>query len=140
MHGGATLATAKVLADVGFRHSADFPAAIEMFEALPSESSFGLIAENQVSLGQRRVPAEVPGLAYFEVTQQVRRYVRSKWNGHQRIEKLFGVFEVRIDSRQIEKSELGKLAEQREVGFEMVHEFSEVCLGTVEVGKRQHGR
>src|SRR5437899_3145814 len=83
---------------------------------------FGLIAENQVSFSQRRVPAEVPGLADLEVAQKVRRYVRSERNGHQRIEKLFGVFEVRIDSGQIEKSELGKLPKEREVGFEMVHE------------------
>src|SRR5216684_2423078 len=136
MRGGLAVATAKVLADVGFCYSSDFPSAIEMFEALPGESGLGLITENQVSLGQRRVPAEVPGLADLEVAQEVRRYVRSEWNGHERIEKFFGVFEVRIDSRQIEKSELGKLSEQREVGFEMVHEFSEVCLGTVEVGKR----
>src|SRR5208282_6784924 len=70
---------------------------------------------------------------------EVRRCVRSQRNGHQRIEKLFGVFEVRIDSRQIEKSELGKLPKEREVGFEMVHEFSEVRLRPVEVGKRHHG-
>ena len=80
MHGGVTVATAKVLANVGFGHASDFPSAIEMFEALPGESRFGLIAENQVGLGQRRVPAEVPGLADLEVTQQVRRYVRSEWN------------------------------------------------------------
>ena len=123
MHGGVTLATAKVLADIGFGHASDFPSAIEMFEAWPGESGFGLITENQVRLGQRCVPAEVPGLADLEVAQQVRRYVRSERNGHQRIEKFFGVFEVRIDSRQIEKSELGKLPKQREVGFEMVHEF-----------------
>ena len=128
MHGGVAIATAKVLADVALGHSSDFPSAIEMFEALPGKSGFGLIAENQVSLGQRRVPAEVPGLANLEVAEQVRRYVRSERNRHQRIEKFFGLFEVRIDSRQIEKSELGKLPEEREVGFEMVHEFREVCL------------
>lgn len=134
------LATSKVMANVGFGHSSDFPSAIEMFEALPGESRFGLITENQVSLGQRGVPAEVPALADLEVTQQVRRYVRSEWNAHQRIEKLFRVFEVGIDSRQIEKSELGKLPKQREVDFEMVHEFSEVCFGPVDIGKRHHGR
>ena len=56
------------------------------------------------------------------------------------LKSCFGVFEVRIDPRQIEKSELGKLPKQREVGFEMVHEFSEVCLRPVEIGKRHHGR
>src|SRR5260370_31401266 len=105
MHGDLTLATAKVLADIGFGHSSDFPSAIKMFEASPGESSFGLIAENQVSLGERRVPAQVPGLADLEVTQQICRNVRSERNGHERIEKFVGLFEVRIDSRQIEKSE-----------------------------------
>src|SRR5207249_10526685 len=62
-HSGVTLATAKVQADIGLGHSADFPSAIEMFEALPSESGFSLIAENQISLGERGVSAEVPGLA-----------------------------------------------------------------------------
>ena len=47
---------------------------------------------------------------------------------------------MRFDSRQIENSELRELPKEWEVGFEMVHEFSEVCLGTVEVGKCQHGR
>src|SRR5467141_5174110 len=99
-----------------------------MFEARASESAFGLIAENQVSLGERRVPAEVPRLADLEVAQQVRRNVGSERNGHQRIEKLFGLFKVGIDSRQIEKTERGKLPKEREVGFEMVHERSEICL------------
>ena len=72
MHSGVTLATAKVQADIGLGHSADFPSAIEMFEALPGESGLGLITENQVGLGQRRVPAEVPGLADLEVSEQVR--------------------------------------------------------------------
>src|SRR5713226_3523633 len=106
--------------NIGFRHSSDFPAAIEMFEALPGESSFGLIAENQVSLGERRVPAQIPGLTDLEVAQQVCRYVRAERNGHQRIEKFFGLIEVRIDSGQIEKSELRKLPKEREVSFEMV--------------------
>ena len=72
MHGGVAIAAAKLLADVGFGHSSDFPSAIEMFEALPGESGLGLITENQVGLGQRRVPAEVPGLADLEVSEQVR--------------------------------------------------------------------
>src|SRR5271165_6733591 len=140
MYGDATLATSKVMGDVGFGHSSDFPAAIEMFEALPGESSFGLIAENQVSLGQRCVPTEIPGLADLEITQEIRRYIRSEWHGHQRIEKLCGVFEVRIDPRQIEKSEGGKLPKQREVGFEMVHKRGEVCVRSVKKGKRHHRR
>ena len=140
VHGRWALATAKVMADVGFGYSSDFPSAIEVFEALPGESSFGLIAENQVSLSQRRVSAEIPGLADVEVTQEVRRCVRSERNGHERIEKLFGVVEVRIGSRQIEKSKLGQLPKEREVGFEMVHEVSEISLCAVEVGKRHHGR
>ena len=47
---------------------------------------------------------------------------------------------MRIDSRQIEKSELRKLPKQREVGFEMVHKFREVCLLPLEVGERHHRR
>src|SRR5260370_31066845 len=128
MDGRVAIATAKLLANVGLAHSPDFPSTIEMLEALTAKSGFGLIAENQVSFSQRRVSAEVPGLANSEVAQKVGRYVRSERNGHQRIEKLFGVFEVRIDSGQIEKSELGKLPKESEVGFEMVHEFSEVCF------------
>ena len=54
------------------------------------------------------------------------------------MEKFFGLIEVRVDSRQIEKSERGKLPEEREIGFEMVYEFGEVCLGPVDVGKCNH--
>lgn len=140
MRDGGTHATAKVLADVGFGHSSDFPSAIEMLEALTGESGLGLVAKNQICLGQRGVPAEVPGLADLKVAQQVRRYVRSERNGHQRIEHFFSLFEVGIDSRQIKKSERGELSKQGEVRFEMVHEFSEACLWPWEVGKRHRRR
>jgi hypothetical protein len=110
MRDGGTHATAKVLADIEFGDSSDFPSAVEMIEVLPGESGFGPIAKNQIRLGQRGVPAEVPGLADLELAQQVRGYVRSERNGHQRIEKFFSLFEVGIDSRQVKKSERGKLS------------------------------
>jgi len=138
MRDGGTHATAKVLTDIEFGNSSDFPSAVEMFEVLPGESGFGLIAKNQIGLGQRAVPAEVPGLADLKVAQQVRGYVRSERNCHQRIEKFFSLFEVGIDSRQVKKPERGEMSKQREVGFKMVHEFSEACLWPREVGKRHH--
>ena len=110
MRDGGTHATAKVLADIEFGDSADFPSAVEMIEVLPGESGFGPIAKNQIRLGQRGVPAEVPGLADLELAQQVRGYIRSERNGHQRIEKFFSLFEVGIDSRQVKKSERAKLS------------------------------
>src|SRR6266851_4836978 len=43
---------------------------------------------------------------------------------------------MRIDSRQIEKSELGELPKQRQVSLEMVHKFREACLCPLEIGER----
>jgi hypothetical protein len=42
-----------------------------MFETLPDKTGFGLIAENQVGLGQRRVPTEILDLADLEISEQV---------------------------------------------------------------------
>ena len=75
MRNDMVVVTAEIVADVGIRHSSNLPSAIEMLEALPRESSLGLIAENQVGLGQRRVPAQVPGLADLEVAEHVQRHV-----------------------------------------------------------------
>ena len=80
------IAAAKVLSDIGLGDSSGFPSAIKMLEALPGKSGFGLIAKNQISLGQRRVAREVPGLANLEVAEQVCRDVRSEWNRHEGIE------------------------------------------------------
>ena len=70
-----------------------------MLEALPLESSFGLVPENQVRLGQRRVPAKIPSLADLEVAEKFLRYVRADWNRHQGIEQFLGLFEVTIELR-----------------------------------------
>ena len=86
MHGRVAIAAAKVPADVGLGHSFGFPSAIKMLEALTAKSGFGLIAENQVDLGQRCIAAEVPGLANLEVPEEVSRYVRAKRNRDERIE------------------------------------------------------
>ena len=81
-----TIASAKIPADVGLGHSSGFPSAIKMLEALTGKSGFGLIAKNQISLGQRRIAREVPGLANLEVPDEVSRYVRPKRNRHEGIE------------------------------------------------------
>jgi hypothetical protein len=44
--------TTKLLEDVGFAHSSDFPSAIEMIEALSGELGLGLISEYQISLSE----------------------------------------------------------------------------------------
>ena len=140
MHGGVATAIAKLLADVGIAHSSDLPSPIEMLEALPDESALGLIPENQVGVGHRPVLAEVPGFADLEVTQEVCLYVASEWDGHMRVEQFLGLFEVGIESRQVEKSELGELPKERAVGFEVVRKSREVCLLPLEVGERHHRR
>lgn len=47
-----------------------------MLEARPLESGFGLVPENQVRLGQKRVTAKIPSLADLEVAEKFLRYVR----------------------------------------------------------------
>ena len=58
MYDGLSIACAELLADVVLSYSAKLPSAIEMFEALPSESDLGLITINQVNFGDGRVPAD----------------------------------------------------------------------------------
>ena len=86
MDGRVAIVTAKVPADVGLPYSSGFPTAIKMLEALTAKAGFGLIAENQVNLGQRCITAEVPSLANLEVPDEVCRYVRPKRNRDERIE------------------------------------------------------
>ena len=140
MNGRVAIAAAEVLADVGLSHLSGFPSAIKMLEALPGKSRFGLIAEYQVSFTQGSVPAEIPGLANLEVPDQVYRYVRPKGNRDERIEQLPGLFEMGIESRQIEKSEFRKLSEERQIQFEMAHKSREVRFLPLEVGKRHYSR
>src|SRR5690348_15803475 len=45
---------------------------------------------------------------------------------------------MRIESRQIDESELGELPKQREVRLQMVHKLREACLWPLEVCKRHH--
>src|SRR5260370_35616094 len=70
MDGRVAIASAKLLANVGLAHSPDFPSTIEMLEALTAKSGFGLIAENQVGLGERCVAARAPG---FGISEEPRR-------------------------------------------------------------------
>ena len=51
MRGDRVVGLAELLADVVLGHAARFPSAIQMFEPFPDESRFGLITENQISLG-----------------------------------------------------------------------------------------
>src|SRR5947209_16208809 len=81
MHGDSVIGPAKLLEDVGLSDAPCLPSAIQMFE-----SRLGPITENQVTLSHRCVPPEVPRLADFEVSAELRGYVRRDWNCHNGIE------------------------------------------------------
>src|SRR5215467_3596914 len=47
---------------------------------------------------------------------------------------------MRIESRQVDESELGELPKQRKVGLQMMDKFGEACLRSLDVGERHHRR
>jgi len=86
MDGDRMVSSSELLADVVLDYSARFPSAIEMFEPFPDESGLGLITEDKVALGHRRVLLEVPSLADLEVATEFPGYVRPQRDGHSGIE------------------------------------------------------
>src|SRR5437879_10622107 len=70
MDGDGMVGSAELLTDVRLGYSARFPSAIEMFELFPGKSGLGLITEDKVAIGHRRVPLEVPRLADLEVSAE----------------------------------------------------------------------
>jgi hypothetical protein len=53
MSGDGMAGSAKLLPDVVLSHAACFPSAIEMFKPLADEPSLGLVAENEIGVGDR---------------------------------------------------------------------------------------
>src|SRR5260370_2205208 len=128
----------ELLWNVVILYPPNLPCAIEMFETRRSESLLGLIAKDKIGFSDLAVLVLVPAPANREIPQKVVRRVRAEWNGHDGVEEFARFLEVRIRAGKVEKPEFGKLAEERQIRFEVPHEFAQIRFGRLDVRKRDH--
>lgn len=116
------------VADVRLCHSPGLPSSIQVLELVSCEPPLGFIAEDQVGFGERRVLFQVPTPANLEVPDDVFCRVRLERNRDQRLKQFLRPFEVGIYASDIQEPELGKVAEEWQIGFEVVSERGDACL------------
>ena len=138
MHRVMEAISAELLTDVRLCHSRGLPSAIQVLESVSGEPSLGVISENQITFGQGGVLLEIPSLANLEVPQDVLRRVGLERNCDEGVEQFLCLFEVGICPSEVQESELGKLPEERQVGFQVMNKIGQACLGPLKVCERHH--
>src|ERR1700730_7969231 len=125
-------ASRELAANLRFGQASRLPCPIEMFKALAGKSLLGQVPENQVVFRERSIFVEIPCFADREIAKQIVRWIGFEWNRDEGVEQLACFAEMRVQSREIDETELCEFPEERQIVLQVMNKGREVRLGPLD--------